>query len=152
MSRDNYVRRNNTPSIIKTVPDNKEIVLLLTLLIKTDPAFNAIMDINVKADITAKNTTTGGYLNANTPLAICVLSPHSERKTNANPEMIGFRNFAFDSVSELPDFKASNPKTINNKPDASFKICSGIKVLIIDPKTMADPSTNTKAKTTPDNS
>src|SRR3989344_6310718 len=124
---------------MKTIPDIVDTACLFNRDNSLAPIIIARSESRKSADITPKKTGTGGNRAANTADAICVLSPHSEKKSRVNPERNGFRKLLSCFASEGDDRKVSRPKIIKRTAVIIRIIPGGSSELTTEPKSIADP-------------
>ena len=109
------------------------------------------MDSSVSAVMTPVKTIRELYCVANSPEAICVLSPHSDMKMRMNPDRNEFLKCSLPSFVASFCLSMSMPKVMKMVPDAVFSQLIGTMFIIHEPSMMAVPSTIRKASITPSN-
>jgi len=108
-----------------------------------------MMDSSVSAVMTPVRTIKELYWVANSPEAICVLSPHSDMKMSMNPERNEFLNCSLLWFVASFCLSMSRPKMVKMVPDATLSHVIGTMFMIHEPSSMAAPSAMRKASMIP---
>ena len=122
------IRMKRAPAILITI--------LLSILLEMNlPKYIAMIERMVRAAMTPKKTIQGLYSVAKMAEAICVLSPHSERKIIVNPEMKVFlaERWGSSSASSLSPLRIRSPKIRKTVPEISFMRRTGTMLVTHEP-------------------